>query len=75
MAKRLYRERQGRMIAGVCSGLGEYFDVDPTLVRLAFLLLTFVNGLGIVAYLVLWIITPYRRGLEGNGSREVSSDR
>ncbi len=60
MAKRLYRIRQGRMIAGVCAGLGEYFDVDPTLVRLLFVALTLFHGLGLVAYLVLMIITPRR---------------
>ncbi len=60
MARRLYRIRQGRMIAGVCAGLGEYFDVDPTLVRLLFAALSFFHGLGLVAYLVLWIITPRR---------------
>ncbi|MGE5617741.1 MAG: PspC domain-containing protein [Sphingomonadaceae bacterium] len=60
MAKRVYRNRQDRMIAGVCSGLGEYFDVDPTLVRLLFVLLAFLHGIGIVAYLLLWMITPCR---------------
>ncbi|MHB0867999.1 MAG: PspC domain-containing protein [Chloroflexota bacterium] len=64
MAKRVYRDRQNRMIAGVCSGLGEYFNVDPTLVRLAFVLLAFFHGLGILAYLLLWMITPYRAELE-----------
>ncbi len=66
MAKRVYRDRQNRMIAGVCSGLGEYFNVDPVLVRLAFVLLAFFNGIGILAYLLLWMITPYRAELSEN---------
>jgi phage shock protein C len=47
-----------RMIAGVCSGLGEHFDSDPVLVRIAFVVLTVVGGAGVLAYLVLWIIMP-----------------
>ena len=46
------------MIGGVCGGLAEYFDVDPTLVRLIAVLLIFTAGGGVLAYLVLWIIIP-----------------
>ncbi len=49
---------QERMIAGVCSGLGEYFDIDPVLVRIAFVVLTVLGGAGILAYLILWVIMP-----------------
>ena len=45
------------MVFGVCGGIGEYFDVDPTLVRLVWLLFTFW-GAGILAYLIAWIIIP-----------------
>ncbi|AKB24008.1 Stress-responsive transcriptional regulator [Methanosarcina sp. MTP4] len=55
--KKLYRSRNNRMIFGVCGGIGEYFDVDPTLVRLVWLLFTFW-GAGILAYLIAWIIIP-----------------
>ncbi len=57
--KRLYRSRTNSMIAGVCGGLGDYFDVDPTWVRLLFILFFFL-GVGILAlvYIILWIIVP-----------------
>jgi phage shock protein C len=56
--KRLYRIRDGRVIAGVCAGLGAYFRVDPTLVRLAFALLTVFGGAGILLYLGAWVLIP-----------------
>jgi phage shock protein C len=56
--KRLYRIRDGRLVAGVCVGLAAYFGVDPTLVRLAFALLTVFGGLGVLLYLCAWIVIP-----------------
>jgi phage shock protein C len=56
--RRLYRSNQNRMIAGVCGGIAEFLNVDPTLVRLGFVLLTFASGSGILLYLVLAIIVP-----------------
>jgi phage shock protein PspC (stress-responsive transcriptional regulator) len=56
--KKLYRSRTERMLGGVCGGLGEYLNLDPTLVRLAFVAATLLGGPGVVAYVVLWIITP-----------------
>ena len=56
--RRLYRSNANRMIAGVCGGIAEYLNVDPTLVRLGFVLLVFVNGVGILLYLVIAIVTP-----------------
>ena len=57
-AKRLYRAREGRVIAGVCAGLASYFGVDPTLVRLAFALVTVFGGFGVLLYLCAWIVIP-----------------
>jgi phage shock protein C len=57
-SKRLLRSESDRMIAGVCSGIGRYFGVDPTLVRLVFVIFAFVGGSGIVAYLVMWLVVP-----------------
>ena len=54
--KRLYRNSKDKKLGGVCSGLGDYFNIDPVIIRLAFLLLIFA-GVG-VAYLVAWIIVP-----------------
>jgi phage shock protein PspC (stress-responsive transcriptional regulator) len=56
--KKLYRSRNDRMISGVCAGIGEYFGVDPTLVRLAFVLMALLGGPGIILYFILWIIIP-----------------
>jgi phage shock protein C len=56
--KRLYRSREDRMIAGVCGGLGEYFGIDPTLVRLLFVFAALFYGPGILAYLILMLVVP-----------------
>lgn len=56
--KRMYRSRSDVMLAGVCSGLAKYLEVDPTLVRLSFLLLFFIGMGGLWIYLILWVIMP-----------------
>jgi phage shock protein C len=56
--KRLVRPRQGRKIAGVCLGFAEYFDVDVTLVRVVWLVASFMTGIGLIAYPIAWIIMP-----------------
>ena len=60
--KHLYRAREGRLVAGVCAGLAAYFGVDPTLVRLAFVLVTLFGGLGVLFYLCAWIVIPEEGG-------------
>ncbi len=56
--ERLYRSKSERMLFGVCGGLATYFDLDPTLVRLIFVLLTLATGIGLIIYIVMAIITP-----------------
>jgi phage shock protein C len=56
--KRLVRAREGRIVAGVCTGLARYFGVDVNLVRLAFGVLTVFYGLGILLYVAAWAILP-----------------
>ena len=56
--KRLYRSTQDRMFAGVCGGIAEYLEVDPTLVRLVFVALTLMGGPGLVMYIVLMLVVP-----------------
>lgn len=56
--KRLYRSLDDRMLAGVCGGLAEYFNMDPTLIRVLFVILSLAGGPGIVAYIILAIIVP-----------------
>jgi len=58
MNKKLYRSRKNRTIGGVAAGLAEYFDIDPTLVRIIFVVSLFMGGSGVVAYILLWIIVP-----------------
>ena len=58
MTDDFYRDKSEGMIGGVCGGLAEYLNVDPTLIRLLLVLLAFAGGPGIVAYLILWIIVP-----------------
>ncbi|MFO7322041.1 MAG: PspC domain-containing protein [Chloroflexota bacterium] len=58
MQKRLYRSRTDRMIAGVCGGIGEYFGIDPTVVRLAAVLLAMAGGPGLLLYIILAVIIP-----------------
>ena len=67
--KRLYRPRDGRVVAGVCAGLAAYFGVDPTLVRLAFALVTVFGGLGILIYLCAWVVIP-EEGSDGSSIAE-----
>jgi len=56
--KKLYRLKTDRKIAGVCSGIGEYFDVDPTFIRLLWLISVFCFGGGLIAYIIAIIIIP-----------------
>ena len=60
--KHLNRAREGRVVAGVCAGLAVYFGVDPTLVRLAFVLVTLFGGLGVLFYLCAWVVIPEEGG-------------
>ena len=58
LKKRLYRDPEDAIIAGVASGLAQYFDIDPVIVRLIFVVSVFFNGLGVLAYLILWLVVP-----------------
>ena len=60
MAKKLYRSTLDKMIGGVAGGLAEYFDIDTTLVRVLFVVVVFLGGGGIIAYIILWIVVPQK---------------
>ncbi len=62
--RRLYRIHEGAMVAGVCNGIAAYVNLDPTLVRLAFVLLTMLWGTGVLVYLVMAIVVPEARSPE-----------
>ena len=59
MRKRLYKSRENAMIAGVCGGIAEYFDLDPTLIRLGWIIFCAMGGSGIIAYIIAAIVIPY----------------
>ncbi len=56
--KRLYRSTTNCMLAGVCGGIAEYFNIDPTLIRLAWVLFCALGGSGVLAYIIAAIIIP-----------------
>ena len=60
--KKLYRLSGDRKIAGVCAGLGDHFDIDPVIIRLFFLFSVFFGGLGVLAYVIMWILVPLNGG-------------
>lgn len=60
MSKRLYRSNRNRMLCGVCGGIAEYFDIDPALVRLGWIVFCILGGSGALAYLIATIIMPRR---------------
>ena len=81
MAKKLYRSRKDSMIGGVCGGIGEYFDIDSTLVRLLAILIVFLGGVGVIVYIIAWIIIPQNpeQTIDDNeetaGEKEINIDR
>ena len=56
--RKLYRSKTDRKVAGVCGGLAQYFNIDPTLIRVLFVVLAILGGSGLVLYVALWIIVP-----------------
>ncbi len=56
--RRLTRVREGKMLAGVCTGLARYLDVDPVLIRLGFVAATVLSGVGLVLYVACWVVMP-----------------
>ncbi len=71
MQPRLRRSATESMVAGVCGGLAEYFNIDPVIVRLIFVVVTLTSGLGLPAYLILWVVMP---GAPSTGAQQ-SVDR
>lgn len=56
--KRIYRSRTDKIVAGICGGLGEYFSIDPVIIRIIFIILLLSVGSGILIYLIAWIVIP-----------------
>lgn len=57
-AKKLYRSQDQKMLGGVCGGLGEYFNIDPVIVRLIFVAFALIGGGGLLLYLIMWLLIP-----------------
>ncbi len=57
-AKKLCKIKEQAMIGGVCAGLGEYFNMDPTVIRIIWVVIFFIGGSGLFIYIILWIILP-----------------
>jgi phage shock protein C len=73
--KRLYRSRTERIFGGVCAGLGEYAEVDPTIIRLIWVVFTLLSrGVGLVAYIVAWIIIPEGQNETGLNPAQMASE-
>ena len=64
MEKKFYLSSTDKKIGGVCGGLAEYFEVDPLLVRIGFLILFLGWGVGLLAYILLWILAPKKDGYQ-----------
>ena len=58
--KRLTRPKNNKVIAGVCAGIANYFNIDPVLVRIIWLVLLLFFGIGLFAYLLLWVVMPVK---------------
>ncbi len=56
--KKLYLSESDKKIAGVCGGIAEYFGIDPTLVRIGWIIISLLGGAGLLAYIIAWIIIP-----------------
>jgi len=65
--KKLVRSEEKRVIGGVCAGIAQYFGVDPVLVRLIFAALALVQGVGVIAYLIIWFVVPTEANQELGG--------
>jgi phage shock protein C len=69
--KRITRSRNDRMLAGVAGGLAAYFNIDPMFVRLGFALLGFLNGTGVMLYLLLWLLLPNEDSVSSDSRTQV----
>ena len=74
MKKKLYRSSRGKLIAGVCTGLGEYFEIDPVLIRALFVIALLSGGIGATLYVVMWIIMPNEETVLSSPSPTDSSE-
>lgn len=70
----LYRSEINKVIGGVAGGLGEYFNIDPTIIRIIFILMTVFGGSGVIVYIILWLIIPSKSQLSRNSQDTIRSN-
>ncbi len=75
MSKKLYRSEDDRMIAGVCGGLAEYFNIDSSIVRLIFVLIVLYGGSGILVYLIFWIVLPVKSSVDLSSNEIIEENK
>ena len=63
MKKRIYKNREKKMLCGVCAGVAEYFDIDPIIPRIAWAVALFCYGVGLVPYIVCWLVLPREKNI------------
>lgn len=70
----IYRSETNKIIAGVAGGLGEYFNIDPTIIRILFVLITIFGGSGLIIYIILWLIIPSESDLPKTSQDAIRSN-
>ena len=73
-ANKLYRSSENKIIAGVCGGIGEYFNIDPVFIRIIFIILFLSHGSGLLIYLILWLVIPKKESLSNDVDDTVRSN-
>lgn len=74
--KKLYRSEENKIIAGVCGGIGEYFDIDPTLIRVVYIFLSLLTGgFGFPMYFILWIIIPSKSDIKKDSNEFIKDNK
>lgn len=71
---RLYRSETNRILGGVCGGLGEYFSIDPTIIRIIFVLMAIFGGSGILIYIILWLVIPSESSKANLSAEQINSN-
>ncbi|MCR5208555.1 MAG: PspC domain-containing protein [Eubacterium sp.] len=75
MKKRLYRDTKNQVLSGVCSGIAKYFDIDPVIIRVIWVLITLAGGSGIIAYIVCMLVIPEEPDVTEVDWTDVSDNR
>ena len=74
MPKKLYKSKEDRVIAGVAGGLGEYFEIDPVIIRVLFVVALLAGGGGFIAYVILMIVMPEENEVNSETKKEIKED-